>query len=57
MLLEKEHDKYNENHNSRTKSEGKTSSIKEIHQKNTNILAEQRKKGERFRYIKNNVKI
>ena len=45
MLLEKEHDKYNENHNSRTKAEGKMSSMKDIHQKNTNLLKEQRKKG------------
>ena len=46
MLLEKEHDKYNENHNLRTKAEGKMNSMKETHQKNTNMLAEQRKKGE-----------
>ena len=47
MLLEKEHDKYNENHNLRTKAEGKMSSIKEVHQKNTNVLNEQRNKGEK----------
>ncbi|XP_028395247.1 coiled-coil domain-containing protein 40-like [Dendronephthya gigantea] len=49
MLLEKEHDKYNENHNLRTKAEGKLNSIKEIHSKNTNLLVEQRKKAEELR--------
>lgn len=47
MLLEKEHDKYNENHNLRAKAEGKLNSIKEIHSKNTNLLVEQRKKGKK----------
>ena len=45
MLLEKEHDKYNENHSLRNKAEGKMNSMKEVHQKNTSMLSEQRKKG------------
>ena len=45
MFLEREHDQYNENHNMRMKAEGKMTSTKEIHVKNTNALAEQRKKG------------
>ncbi|CAB3982035.1 Hypothetical predicted protein [Paramuricea clavata] len=49
MLLEKEHDKYNENHNLRTKAEGTMSNVKEIHQKNTNILSDQRKKVQELR--------
>ena len=56
MLLEKEHDKYNENHNVRTKAEGTMSGVKEIHQKNTNILSDQRKKGAICSY-ENNVNI
>lgn len=46
MLLEKEHDKYNENHKLRKNAEGKMGNTKEVHQKNTNMLAEQRKKGD-----------
>lgn len=45
MLLEKQHDTFNERLNVREKAEEKMNSIKELHQKKTNILAEQRKKG------------
>lgn len=49
MLLEKGHDKYNENHALRGKAEGKLNNIKEVFQENTNTLAEQRKKVQELR--------
>ena len=48
MLLEKQHDGYNDKYNLRGKAEEQMSHIKEMYNKNTNILAEQRKKGDCF---------
>ena len=51
MLLEKQHDVYNENHRLRMKAEEKMSEVREIHRSNTKSLSEQRKKGIMLEFV------